>query len=280
MNQHDQVLVIGATGKTGSRVVQRLNAMNVPVRGVSRSTSPAFDWFEPTTWPAALAGCERAYVSFQPDLAIPAAEGIMSAFVEAAKAAGIKHLVLMSGRGEDGAQRAEAVVKNSGLTWNVVRASWFHQNFSEGILRDAIVDGQVMLPVGDIDEPFVDTDDIADVAVAALTQAHLHNTLFEVTGPALLTFADCVRIIAEMANIPVAFQEVPLDDFLAGMQQDGVPDDVLWLMKTLFTEVLDGRNSYLCDGVQAALGREPTSFADYVAKTLKTNAWGDAQSAA
>ena len=108
-----------------------------------------------------MQGTESAYVVFNPDLAIPTAQSTIREFVDVAKAAGLRHLVLLSGRGEKGAEKAEAVVRNSGLEWNVVRANWFMQNFSEGLL--APQGDTIAFPAGDVREPFIDCDDIAVV---------------------------------------------------------------------------------------------------------------------
>ncbi len=271
--QNTPILIIGKTAKTGLRVDQRLQAMGFATRGVSRSTSPAFDWEDQSTWRGALAGTESAYVTFYPDLAIPSAEQTIRDFVDVAKEAGLRHLVLLSGRGEQGAERAEAVLANSGLDWNVVRASWFMQNFSEGFMIEGILNGELMLPAGDIVEPFIDIDDIADVAVAALTRAELRNRLFEVSGPRALTFADCATEISQAVGYPVKFTQISIESFLQALSDQGMPEEMLWLMKELFTVVFDGRNSVPTTGVEQALGRPATDFRDYISKVMTTGAW-------
>ena len=170
MMKNSPILVIGKNGKTGSRVKQRLQALGYATRPVSRSTSPSFDWEKPQTWRSAVAGTGSAYVSYQPDLAVPNAEPAIREFMRIATEVGLKHMVLLSGRGEEGAQRAEQVLESSGMSWNIVRASWFCQNFSESFMLEGILAGELVLPAGDTVEPFVDADDIADVAVAALTE--------------------------------------------------------------------------------------------------------------
>lgn len=274
MNAHT-TLIIGKHGKTGSRVEARLHGAGHQTRAVSRSTAPAFDWQHPEGWLDAMQGCQSAYVCFQPDLAIPAARHAIAEFIRQARIAGIGHIVLLSGRGEDGAQCAEQLLINSGLKWNVVRASWFAQNFSEGFLVEGILNGEVALPAGDIPEPFVDADDIAEVAFACLTRPELNNQLFEVTGPELLTFRDCVAIISDVIHRPVRFAPISAEQFLLALKQQGLPDDVLWLMNELFTVVMDGRNSQITHGVEKALGRLPTSFREYVMKTVASGAWTD-----
>lgn len=271
--QDSPILIIGKTAKTGLRVDQRLRAQGYTTRAVSRSTSPAFDWEDPTTWRAALEGTESAYVTFYPDLAIPSAEQSIRRFVALAKDVGVRHLVLLSGRGEQGAERAEAVLTNSGLDWNVVRASWFMQNFSEGFMIEGILNGELMLPAGDISEPFIDVDDIADVAVATLTRPELRNRLFEVSGPRALTFAQCASEISEAVGYPVEFIPITVDEFIQAMRDQGLPEETLWLMRELFTVVLDGRNSNPARGVEEALGRPATDFSEYMRKVMATGAW-------
>lgn len=267
------ILIIGKTAKTGMRVEQRLQALGHSTRGVSRSSTPAFNWEDSSTWRATLDGAQSAYVTFYPDLAIPTAEDTIRDFTQLAKKVGLQHLVLLSGRGEEGAQRAEKILMNSGLDWNVVRASWFMQNFSEGFMIEGIVSGQLMLPAGDNVEPFVDVDDIADVAVAALTRPELRNRLFEVTGPRAMTFTECVAEISEVVGYPVEYKEIPIEDFLNALRDQGLPEGMLWLMRELFTVVFDGRNSNTTDGVMEALGRPATDFKEYLQKVNATGAW-------
>ena len=267
------ILIIGKNGKTGVRVNQRLQALGYETRAVSRSTSPAFDWENPATWRAAIEGTSAAYVTFQPDLAVPGAEAAIKEFVRVAAAAGLKHIVLLSGRGEAGAQRAEKVLQESGMSWNIVRASWFAQNFSESFMLEGILGGELVLPAGDTVEPFIDVDDIADVAVSALTTPGHRNKLFEVTGPRALTFAQCIQEISEAIGRPVKYTSVPVDAYINALGEQGVPEDLQWLLRELFSVVFDGRNSGVMTGVEDALGRPPADFSAYVQKTVDSGIW-------
>jgi uncharacterized protein YbjT (DUF2867 family) len=267
-------LVVGGTGKTGRRVVERLRARGVPVRVGSRSGEPRFDWEDPATWEPALRGAKAAYVSFFPDLAVPGAADTVGAFARLAVETGARRLVLLSGRGEEEAQRAEQLVQDAGAEWTVVRCSWFSQNFSEGYLLEPVLAGEVALPVGDVPEPFVDVDDVADVAVAALTEDGHAGRVYELTGPRLLTFADAVAEIAAASGRPVRLALIPTEAYVAAMADYGVPDDVVALLRYLFGEVLDGRNAHTADGVQQALGRAPREFADYARDAARTGVWG------
>jgi uncharacterized protein YbjT (DUF2867 family) len=189
-------LVLGGTGKTGRRVAERLIARGVPTRLGSRSGRPPFNWEDRTTWAPVLQNVESAYVSFYPDLAVPGAAETVGSFAKLAVANGVRRLVLLSGRGEKEAQISEQAVQGSGSDWTIVRSSWFNQNFSEGAMLEPVLGGEVALPVGDVAEPFIDAEDIADVVCAALTEDRHAGQLYEVTGPRLLTFAEAVRELA------------------------------------------------------------------------------------
>ena len=269
----NQILVLGGTGKTGKRVAERLTKLNLPVRIASRNTSPAFDWNNPSTWTVVLKGIQKVYISFQPDLAIPGSADVIRSLAEAAKKAGVQKLVLLSGRGEEEAQACEKIVMESGLDWSIVRASWFMQNFSEGFFLDSVLSGHVILPKGSAPEPFIDADDIADVAVSALTN-HIHSKkLYDITGPELLTFKDIFAGISAAIGRPITYEEVSMEEYVDLLKEYQVPDDYIWLIKYLFTEIFDGRNESLTNDIENALGRKPTSFKSYVDKTKKTGIW-------
>jgi uncharacterized protein YbjT (DUF2867 family) len=272
---HEQpTLVLGGTGKTGRRVTARLVARGLPVRIGSRSGEPPFDWEDRATWAPALSGVGSVYLTYYPDLAVPGSVDAVRALVELAVAHGVQRLVLLSGRGEDEAERAEEVVQASGVDWTHVRASWFSQNFSENYLLDAVLSGEVVLPAGDVGEPFVDADDIADVAVAALTEDGHAGQIYEVTGPRLLTFAEAVAEIAAATGREIRYVQVSPEQYAAALAEEGAPEDFIWLVTYLFTTILDGRNAQVKDGVQRALGREPRDFSDYARETAATSVWG------
>lgn len=267
------ILVTGATGKTGARVAQMLAAQGQPIRLGSRRADIAFDWNQPDTWPVALDGVKAVYIDYAPDLAVPGAVSTITRFVDAAAKQGVQRLVLLSGRGEAEAQACERIVLNSGLEASVVRASWFNQNFSEGAFVDMVRASQITLPAGDTPEPFVDADDIAEVAVAALTQPGHDGEVYEVTGPRLMTFKDVAAALSETTGRTIDFIEIPHEAFLDGAKAAGAPSDVVWLMDYLFTTVFDGRNAHVSDGVQRALGRPATDFETYARKTAARGVW-------
>ncbi len=269
----EKILVIGGTGKTGRRVAERLALRNIPHRIGSRNGQPAFDWANPDTFDTALSGISKVYITFQPDLAVPGADDSIAALIAAANRAGVQHLVLLSGRGEQEAQVCERMVIESGMEWTVVRASWFMQNFSENFFLDGILAGEVVVPKVVAKEPFVDADDIADVVVAALTEDAHKGKVYELTGPELMDFGQAIAAISNAAGRPIAFQSVSMEEYTGMLQQFQIPEDFIWLIEYLFTEVLDGRNESLTGDIEQVLHRKPTTFAEYLEKTVKTGVW-------
>jgi uncharacterized protein YbjT (DUF2867 family) len=273
-NAHNQTtLVIGGTGKTGRRVARRLIALGRPVRIGSRSGRPPFDWQDRATWTGALDGAGSVYVSYYPDLAVAGAVETVGAFARLAVDRGVPRLVLLAGRGEPETELAEQAVRQSGAELTILRSTWFSQNFSEDYLLDPVLAGQVALPAGDTPEPFVDADDIAEVAVAALTRDGHIGELYELTGPRLLTFAQAVDEIAKATGREIRYLPVSIDEYAAAAASQGVPAEVVELLSYLFSEVLDGRNAHVTNGVQRALGREPREFADYVRDAAASGVW-------
>lgn len=267
------VLVLGGNGKTGRRVVERLHKLGRETRVASRSTAPAFDWNDPATWEKVLRDVGSVYITYQPDLAVPGAVDAVGRFTDLALQAGVRRIVLLSGRGEEEAQRAEMVLQDSAADWTIVRAAWFAQNFSENFLMDGILAGEIALPAGATREPFVDADDIADVVVASLMDDRHIGQVYEVTGPRLMTFADVAREVGAASGREIRFVDVPADAYEAALKQHGLPDDFVWLIMYLVTTVLDGRNAYLSDGVERALGRAPKDFGDYAREVAASGAW-------
>ena len=274
-NTHDDgqpTLVLGGTGKTGRRVVQRLTARGLPVRVGSRSGQPRFDWDDPVTWTPAVQGVRAVYISYYPDIAMPGATKTIRDFADLAIEHGVRRFVLLSGRGEEAAQLAERQVQETGAEVTILRCAWFMQNFSEDYLLASIVAGEVVLPADGQLEPFIDADDIADVAVAALTEPGHAGQVYELTSPRLLTFADAVAEIGKAAQREVRYIPVSLDDYAAGAVDHGTPTELVGFLTYLFSEVL-GNSPYVTDGVQRALGRPPRDFADYAAQTAATGVW-------
>ena len=270
--QPQPILVLGATGKTGKRVVERLTAAGHPVRAASRSGETRFDWENEATWAPALDGVGAVYITYYPDLAFPGAADTVGGFADLAVANGVRRLVLLSGRGEEGARQAEERVQNSGADWTLVRCAFFDQNFEEAFV-DAVRHGILAVPGGDTAEPFLDADDIADVVFAALTDDRHIGQLYELTGPRLLTFTEAAAELSTALGRGVQYLPVTPEEYATELVTYGLSEEEAVGISELFAEVLDGRNSYLTDGVQRALGRPPRDFADFARDAAATGVW-------
>ncbi len=266
-------LITGGTGKTGRRVAAGLSALGLPVRIGSRGAEIPFDWDDDGTWGPALDGVGAAYITYAPDLAFPGAAEIIGSFSRQAVAAGVQRLVLLSGRGEAGAVRAEELVKAAGAEWTIVRCALFAQNFDEGFFLESVQAGVLALNAGEVGEPFLDVDDIADVVLDALTEDRHVGRLYELTGPRLLTFADAAAEIAAATGRPLQYVPVTADEFQADVEAAGLPAEDAAGLAWLFGEIFDGRNESLADGVQQALGRPARDFSDYVRRVAATGVW-------
>ncbi|MEL7120154.1 MAG: NmrA family NAD(P)-binding protein [Bacteroidota bacterium] len=274
MKDQSNYLVIGGTGKTGRRVVERLNQMNKNVRIGSRSQTPSFNWNDQSNWSEVLKNIDKVYIVYHPDLAVPGAYESIVALTEAAKEAGVKKLVLLSGKGEVEAERCEEVVANCGLDYTLVRASWFNQNFSESFFLDPILAGHLALPMAEAKIPFVDADDIADMVVESLINDAHNGQTYEVTGPRFLTFGELAKEVSKATGRDIHFQAVTLEEYSKGMEAAGVPKDVIWLFNYLFTEVLGNeKNQEITHDVEKVLGRKAKDFSTFAQETAAAGIW-------
>ena len=263
-------LIVGGSGKTGRRVAERLRARGLPFRLAFRSSTPAFDWNDESTWASTLDGMNAAYVTYAPDLAVPWAAEHVRRFVQRAVGAGVEKLVLLAGRGEPQVHPAEEAVRQSGANFTILEAAFFAQNFSEGLLAPA--DGEISFPAGDVAEPFVDADDIADIAVAALSDDGHAGKTYELTGPRLLTFGDVAREIGTAAGRPVRYRPVTSEEYARMLAPYLAAPEVGFFIE-LFAHLTDGHNAHLADGVQRALGRPPRDFCDFAHAAAAAGAW-------
>jgi uncharacterized protein YbjT (DUF2867 family) len=269
-----KILILGATGKTGRRVVERLKKItNVETRLGSRNEKIPFDWENPESWAGVIKDIDSVYITFQPDLAIPSAEDTIRRFTKFATQNGVQKMVLLSGRGEKEAQICEEIVKATAKHWTIVRASWFNQNFSESFFLEPILSGVVALPRAETLEPFTDADDIADVVVESLLHDIHNGKTYELTGPQLLTFEQAVAEIAKATNRNITFQSLTLEEYNQMLQEYQLPEDYIWLVNYLFEQVLDGRNSHITNDIEKILGRKPKDFTTYALQIAKTGIW-------
>ena len=273
-------LVLGGTGKTGARLTRHLVTAGATARPGSRTpsapsagTQPVrFDWDDDSTWAAALDGAAGVYL-------VPPAlrtdhPPLLARLAERALAAGVDRLVLLSARGVDAgpdnpliaAERAVRAVAGDRLT--VVRPTWFMQNFTEAFFADGVASGALVAPTGDGAEPFVDADDIAAVAAAALTGDGHGGRTYELSGPAALTFAEAADVLSARLGRPVRHVDLPVEQWVAGAAANGLPADYAGMLGGLFDVIRGGHDAHTSTGVQDALGRPPTSFAAWAEREV------------
>ncbi|WP_181783465.1 NAD(P)H-binding protein [Pseudonocardia pini] len=273
----DITLVLGATGKTGRRVAARLRLRGTPVRAASRSSRTRFDWTDPTGWDAALEGVSTVY------LVPPTVPGPVHEFVARAEAAGVRRLVLLSGHGADtwgdstfglDMRSAEDAVRGSALEWTVLRPSNFSQDFDEDVFHAPLVAGGLALPAGEVPEPFIDLEDVADVAATVLAEPGRHaGRVYELTGPRALTFAEAVELIARASGLPLTYKQVSLAEYTAALVEQGVSETEAEHVSAMFELMARGVIAGTTDGVATVLGRPPRTFEEYVVRAAAAGAW-------
>jgi uncharacterized protein YbjT (DUF2867 family) len=273
LQQANNILVIGGTGKTGRRVVERLKTRDITVRIGSRAGEPPFDWKNPETWASVLEGMDMVYITFAPDLAVPGARKAIEEFTSLAVKSGIQKMVLLSGKGEKEAELCEQVVMNAGADWTIVRASWFNQNFSEGWALDPILAGHVALPRGEVLVPYVDADDIADVVVESLLDDKHVGQTYGLTGPRQLTFKQATEEISDATGRDIAFTPLTMDEYEKMLREYEVPEDDIWAIIYVFSEAIVDRNSTVTNDIQKVLGRKAKDFTEYARETASTGIW-------
>ncbi|THV26532.1 NAD(P)H-binding protein [Glycomyces paridis] len=277
---NETILVTGATGKVGRRLTALLREAGHDVRAVSRSTEIPFDWHDDATWGPALDGVGAAYL-IAPDEPFPA-----DAFAAAAAKAGVRRLVGQSGRrihvvteaaglSHDaiGMHAVQVAVQGSGLEWTVLQPNNFNQNFSEGDYHGSLLAGELVLPSEGIVEPFIDVEDIAAVAAAVLTEDGHHGKVYELSGPAAVSFDEAVATIAAASGTDIAFHAVDPDGYAAAMRAEGLPEPLILFLDLMFRVMREGAIADPADGVARVLGREPVAFADWAARAAAEGAW-------
>ncbi|MGW0552415.1 NmrA family NAD(P)-binding protein [Streptomyces altiplanensis] len=274
---NETILVTGATGKTGRRVLRQLRDRGVLARAASRSAEVRFDWSDRTTWEPALSGVGGVYL-VAPDLGSAQAADDIAAFARQAFEAGVRRAVLVSfpdtgAPGLEHAVTAEQSLDQAGLEATVLRLRWFFQNFSEDFLHGAVLSGDVRLPAGDGTEAFVDAEDIAAVAVAALTETGHAGATYELSGPQAMSFADAVAQIADATGRDIRYTPLSPEEYAAEQRAHGVPEEWVQLTVDLYAQIHVGALASVTDDVEKVLGRRPRAFADYVRTAAEAGVW-------
>lgn len=270
-----EILVTGATGKTGSRVSRQLAARGVTVRAAARTPGAAgagivpvaFDWDDPATHGAAVDGASAAYL-IPPALRLDYVP-LMTAFLDRLAAAGVARAVFLSARGADASddiplRQVELALASSGLQYSIIRPSWFDQNFTEGFVYPGIRQhGVVAVPAGSGKVPFIDAEDIAAVVAETLTGDGHHCQAYDLSGPETLSWAEATEAVAKASGRDIAYLDMEPAEWEAAAIAMGVPPDYAGFLSFLFSAIRQGYDDFLTDGVQRVLGRQPRRFVDW-----------------
>ena len=248
------LLVTGANGLNGSAVVSRLSARGVPVRALVRTLSKGADlatlpgvevvegdMARPETLVDALRGVERAMLISSSDAAM---FDVQASFIDAARAAGVRHVVKLSGimpevdsdfRFARMHGQIEQKLEASGMAFTHLRAGEFMQAYFRQV-RSIVAQSAIRLPMADARIASIDVADIADVAVAALTGAGHAGQTYPITGPAALTMAEVAEQISVAIGKPVRYIPVPPQDYLAANLANGMPAYTAEALVELYAE--------------------------------------------
>lgn len=279
---NDIVLVTGATGKTGRRVAASLRALDIPVREASRSSATRFDWADPASWAAALEGVESAFLVL-PHLGSPTATEHMEAFVRQGVESGLRRAVLISQPltahlDQQHVITTERALTSAGLGVTTIRPRWFFQNFTEDFLTDAVVSGDLRLPAGHGREAFVDADDIAGVAVAALRSREHDGQDYNVSGPGLLGFAEIADELSQALSRQITYTPLTREEFRSEQLQARVPAEWVELSLQLYQHIASGELETITDDVERVLGRAPRDFRGFADHAATTGVWATGDS--
>jgi uncharacterized protein YbjT (DUF2867 family) len=261
-------LIIGGTGKVGSRVTQYLTTAGHVARVASRTGGDVrFDWRDADSYRPAVEGADGIFI-VGPGSATDWSPSL-TRLLEVAAAAGVRRVVLLSARGveflPDGAvARAERAVQDGSIPWTILRPSHFAQNFTEAMFVP--VDGAVIAPVGDGAEPFVDVDDIAQVASTVFGSDDWRNEIIDISGPSALGFVDAVAVLAEHTGRPTRFEDESAEDHIARLRSANTPEGYIEWRMAMLGGIRSGADAYVSDGVERVLGRPATSFPEWAAR--------------
>ncbi|HEX4224687.1 MAG TPA: NAD(P)H-binding protein [Pseudonocardiaceae bacterium] len=269
-----EVLVIGSTGTTGSRVAAGLAARDVPVRLATRTPrrpgQVRFDWTDPDTHRSALHGADAVYLIAPIGVADPAP--LVEPLLHDAVEAGVRRIVLLSSSAitdeTPGLGALPRQVRTIIPEWTVLRPSWFMNNFTgDHPVADGVRTGEIVTATGSGRVGFVDAEDIAAVAVRALTDRQPHNTDHLITGPDALSYDDAAAIITEVTGRPVAHRAVGVAELLGRLS--AYPPDFAAILAALDVAIGAGAEDRVTETVTRVTGRPPRDFRAFVRAELR-----------
>lgn len=294
MKPRGEILVTGATGNVGRPVVDLLVAAGVPVRAAGSSreavvsrfggeqelarraiTPVGLDFTDSATWPGAYEGVTQMFLMRPPHLGKPRTQ--MLASLEAAKAAGVKHIVLLSLQGAEHNKvvphaALEKWLRESGLDWTFVRPSFFMQNLTTTHLRDIRDRDQVIVPAGNGATAFVDTADVAAVAAQALLHPDAHrNQAWTPTGSQALTYTQIADTLSTVLGRTITYTRPGILTWIRHARSTlGMPWAMVGVTTAIYTIARLGRADGLTRDVHTVTGRDPVTFQQFAEQNRDT----------
>lgn len=283
------ILVTGATGLSGSAAIRVCAERGIPVRALVRDPAkvPALgipatvelaegDMLKPATLEGALDGVERVLLISSPD---PQLVETQCTFIDAAKRAGVRHIVKLSGMGCGSGSafrfarmhaEVERYLEGSGVAWTHLRPSTFMQTHLRDLIPTILSEGTVYLPMADARLAPVDVEDIARVAVALLEHSGHEGKRYEMTGPEALTTADIAERISTAIDRPVRYVDTPPDAYRDALRAAGVPAYFIDAIDELFDDRRRGADESRPNlATHALFDVAPTSLASFVGRHVE-----------
>jgi uncharacterized protein YbjT (DUF2867 family) len=273
---NSRILVLGATGKTGSRVAVKLAGLGISVRTAARKGADIrLDWSEPATFAAAVRDVSGVYL-LAPVMRVDFA-GVVSHFLDEAERACVEHVTFLSAYGVEHAPPEVALraveldlASRTSLSHSILRPAWFMQNFSETFLKP--VNDEIVVPCGTGAEAFVNAEDIASVAAATLSDPLRHaGCAYAPTGPEALTFEEAARLISTAVGRKISHRDIDRDTWVKAMIAAGVPSEYGDVLRTLTATIANGRGARPNDDVMRATGAPPSRFEEFAVSAAR--AW-------
>jgi uncharacterized protein YbjT (DUF2867 family) len=275
------ILILSGLGKTGRRVVERLNQRDVPVRLASRSSEQPFDWYDEGTWSGTAAGVDTAYLA--PPVG-PTGLAQAGRFVKQAAAEGLRRVVLLSGRGVGSPEREFAVyessfelenaVRDSGADWTIVRPAWFMQGFSEDFLLEHVLAGKLRVSAGTGGEAWIDTNDVGDVMATVLLDESHSGRHYTLSGPRTLTMAEVATELSTATGRDIRYVDLAPEQHVEELVGIGLDREDAESVRDLFAVIRHHRSEYVSDdSVRELLGRAPRDFSDWAREIARTGLW-------
>lgn len=267
-------LILGGTGKVGRRLGRILEAAGHEVRLASRSGATRFEWGDDSTWAPALHGTTAVFI-VGPGSASDWS-GDLSRFLAIAHHEGVRRAVLLSARGVEflatgAVASSERALRLGPVPWTILRPSHFSQNFTEAMF--APIDGQIVAPVGDGAEPFIDVDDIAAVAATTLVSDDYIGETIELSGPRALTFDEAATVLQRISGTPITFVDEDDVAHIERLQAAGTPEGYIQWRMAMLGGIRSGSDAYVSSGTQRVLGRPATSFDEWAEREVPAANW-------